>query len=468
MGTMKSLLLLNLKREDGSIQRSFLQMSTALRLILIACWAASSTFSAEAEPAGSSTNVVASTAVPHTSGVSANPAAANITTGTGEAWKCFEELLGIEDDHGVRLGGAWIGNMDWLISGGADPGKVGFNSLLILDLLVDFEKATDGGWKGGSLGAELLQFNGAPVNDYAGTLQDYDSLSGPPPLDRTQLYELWIRQEFLDEKLVVRLGKSVPTYDFGNVTKPVTLTEQEFNIPSVSGLLYTPIHKNPTMIGVMPGYYNSAYGMTTTFEPVKWWYLSHGIYDGNQANHVQTGLVGPRINGYYFNIVETGCSWRLGGELPGKFGVGYWNQTGDLREPPGITEDGTQGFYLFGSQRVWYQHPGKDNSGISTFFQYGKNDSETLIINESVGAGLTGFGLVPNRPKDSMGAGAFLSFPNPNRFQRSSELMVQGYYQANIWRSIYVQPAITYIPTPGAGPDLNEAWIATVQVAVLF
>jgi hypothetical protein len=40
---------------------------------------------------------------------------------------------------------------------------------------------------------------------------------------------------------VVRIGKTVPTYDFGNVVRPVPVQDLALRIPAVSGLLYTPI-----------------------------------------------------------------------------------------------------------------------------------------------------------------------------------------------------------------------------------
>ena len=80
----------------------------------------------------------------------------------------------------------------------------------------------------------------------------------------------------------------------------------------------------------MPGYYNTAYGITATFTPIRNLYLSYGLYDGNIANHVQTGLHGaPNFNGYYFHIGEGGGAWEIAG-LPGSFGIGGWHQTGQL------------------------------------------------------------------------------------------------------------------------------------------
>src|SRR5436190_501018 len=47
-------------------------------------------------------------------GVSANPGANNIVTGTG----ALGRFLGFPKDSGVYLGGTWIGDGGWLMSGG--------------------------------------------------------------------------------------------------------------------------------------------------------------------------------------------------------------------------------------------------------------------------------------------------------------------------------------------------------------
>lgn len=399
-------------------------------------------------------------------GISSNPGAVDVRTGTGELADSLEKSLGLPRGTGVFLGGVWVADANCVLSGGADPGKWSFNRLLIVGAGLDAEKLV--GWPGGRFGVEFLQFNGEHTNQQAGSVQGYNSLPGPPPLHRSELYQLWWRQELFDGKLIVRVGKMAPTADFNNVLRPVPTQDQSLFIPSVSGLLFTPVFVNPTLLGVMPGYYNSAYGITTSLTPIRNIYLSYGIYDGNIAHGIQTGLRGaPNFNGYYFHVGEAGGAWEVAG-LPGSFGMGGWRQTGQLSGPNNITENGAAGFYLFGSQRFWRARPDIDNSGISGFVQFGVNNSDTLPIDHYFGVGLTEFGLVPHRAKDSAGAGLAWSSLNRNIFQRDSELMFQVYYQAHIIAATYVEPAISYIPTPGANRDLDAAWATTLRVTVLF
>jgi porin len=179
--------------------------------------------------------------------ISANPGATNIIPGTG----LLGRLIGLDANSGVHIGGLWIGDADYLIAGGVKPRSWSFNSLLLLNLNLDAEKLL--GIPGASLDAELLQFNGEQANVKAGLVTGYDGLTGPKPLVRTQLYELWWRQSMFHNQLVIRVGKTVPSYDFDNVARPVPTADPSLKIPAVTGLIYTPIFKNPTLIGAQPG-----------------------------------------------------------------------------------------------------------------------------------------------------------------------------------------------------------------------
>jgi len=396
-------------------------------------------------------------------GISANPGAVNIVTGTG----ALGRLLGFDKESGVLLGGAWVGDAGYLLSGGVDPRTWSFNSLLLVDLSLDLEKILK--IPGAQFGIEFSQFNGQPTNDQAGVVAGYNGLPGPPPLNRSQLNQLWWRQRLFDDKLIVRIGKTVPTYDFNNVLRPLPLQDESLFVPSLSALMYTPVFKNPTLIGAMPGSYNPAHGITLTFAPTNNVYASYGIYDGNQARGEQTGLnVTPEFNGYYFMVGEAGYAWRLGSQgMPGTVAVGAWRQAGELAAG-GVREDGAKGIYAFANQRLWLRHPGVDNSGVSGFFQFGVNDSDTMIADKYVGAGLTAFGLVPGRPHDSLGAGIAASWLNQRLGFRSSEVILQSYYQVHVVGDVYLQGYVTHVPNPGASPRLAPATAITMQAVVLF
>lgn len=402
-----------------------------------------------------------------TSSISSNPAAVNVGTGSGALQQYLERKFNIKDNHGIAGQGAWIGDSNKLFSGGIpNAKKTTSNSVLLLDLTIEMEKFN--GWKGGLFSAQFLQQNAQNTNAQAGVIQGYNSLPDIPPFNRSELYAIWYRQEFLDDKLFVRVGKTITTLDFNNVIKPVPLSTGNPNVPAVTSLIYTPLFINPAVDGIMPGYTNSAYGITATFTPSKEWYLSYGIYDGNLASGKQTGLTGPTFNGRSFQVGETGLAWLLGdNHMPGTTGIGLWHQKGLIKQGS-LTESSASGAYLFGSQRLWYRHPGHDISGISSFYQYSINNSSAMPMKQSVGAGLTAFGLVPNRDDDSMGAGFSLAWLNARSTNRTSELMYQIYYQAKLLTDIYLEPALSYVPAPGQNTNLSPVLAGTIRAIILF
>ena len=85
-----------------------------------------------------------------------------------------------------------------------------------------------------------------------------------------------------------------------------------------------------------------------------------------------------------------------------------------------------------------------------------------------VGAGLTGFGLVPGRPKDSVGGGVAVSWLNRSLGFRSNEVMLAAYYQMHAVVEIYLQPTVTYIPNPGQSRSFSPATAITMHVTILF
>jgi len=415
--------------------------------------------------------------------VSGNPAAITDRVGTGNLGR----WLGIPEETGIRLGGVWVGDMNVLMGGGAKPGSVTWNSLVLAGVNLDFEKLA--GWSGGEIGAQFLRFDGENTNGDAGSVQGYNGLPGAPPLNRSELYQIWISQSFWEDRIKLRIGKVTPSADFNNVLRAIPVEEGGLEIPAISGLIFTPIFTQPNLLGVLPGYYNSAYGATLTVAPSKQFSFAYGIYDGRGARGVQTGLeIGPEFVGSYFQIAEAGLDWSIGREpLLGRLGVGGWLQTGRMTSGD-FEEDGAGGFYLFATQTLWQARSawgqawakdqekepkvphaeGAFDRGVVAYGQFGMNNSDVLPMQSSFGGGLTAFGFVPGRSKDSFGVGFSTAWLNPRLFERESELMFQTYYQANVVNGVFLQPTLSFIPTPGASVGLGAAWAFTLRTTILF
>ena len=337
-------------------------------------------------------------------------------------------------------------------------------------------------------------YQGTDNNGRVGSVQVYDNLSPPKDFSRLELYELWWRQRLFEDKLIIKIGKINAGGEFGQVLIPVPIPEAKIRDWTISDLLYTPSGLITTNFK-LPIYPNPAWGVTIHSCRRKKFYVSYGVFDGNGARGVQTGEeVGPEFNSYKFHIGEVGYAWRLADQgKPGRFAAGIWGQTGTLATgkltPEGnaaVTTEGAMGYYAFAYQRLWYRHPGTDPSGLIGFAQFGYSDSHSNTANWYAGGGLTALGLVPHRPYDTTGVGVAWSklnsdadaglifFPDvPSSYTstslRSSELMLQAFYQLNLIPPYMgLQAAYTAIPTPGYRPGIPWANVFTLRMFFVF
>ncbi len=345
-----------------------------------------------------------------------NPAATDLQVGSG--W--LGDRLGL-NKNGFRLGGISIFDVNAQPTGGINPGSWTTNSLSILDMSLDMEEWID--CEGGEFGVEFLYYTGGNVNGDAGTVMGYNSLDGEPPRSRFEIYTLWYRQMLFDKMLSIRVGKLVPVYDFNNVARSTPYSEDNYGVPAITSAIITPLYVNPTQLGVMPGYYNSATGLVASFCPNERAYAQYGLYDGSLAAGRQTGLEGPHFNGYAMQVFELGTVWQIGSqEKPGKIGAGYWKQTG-LLEAPGGTVNGADGMYLFTSQRLYYERPFESSNGLFAWGQFAATDSDFIDTHRFVGSGIDLF-RTPRWSRQRLGR--FCIRLRPNEHQPGSRSRSAG------------------------------------------
>lgn len=391
-----------------------------------------------------------------------NPAATNVFVGNGDLGRA----LGL-DRYAVRLAGVNLVDVSADLLGGVRPGGMTVQNLFILDATVDLEKLW--GWKGGKFGAEFLDHRGSRAGTLTGDLQSFNGLDGGGLMNRSELYQLWVFKTFFKDRLSVRLGKVVPTYQFGNIA-------------DVTSLIMTPIFVMPTVLGRMPGYPDSATGITLAASPVRRAYGKFGFYDGRVGgSNVNTGLKWPSFNGQYFFIGEAGLVYRLGGQqLDGKFGIGGWQQTGQLKQFSGGTQDGTSGMYLFAKQRLKNEKRAGGQEGLDAYFQFGLSDPDVQLVQRYVGAGFTWTGPIPGRDRDSAGLGfargritnepgAAALFPQfPPGPLPQNETILQAYYQLILNRNMFVQSVLTGILNPGKSATIPDPFVFSQRLGFLF
>ena len=409
-----------------------------------------------------------------------------------DGWFALGQFLGLRQETGIYLGGLCSPHFNWTISGGVKPHTTFGSLALALSLGVDAEKAL--GIPGGSFCAEFLEYTGGDINSAPGAVQYYLGSGVSVPHVRQELYLLFWHQRLFNDKLIIQVGKLNAAGLFGQVLVPVILDNPKLQDHDISVLTWAPSGYNSSFGARIPTYPNSAFGAAVTVAPTKNLYTSYAIFDGNTVRNEQTGIVRPQINNYKVHIGELGALWLLGaGQLPGRFGIGGWVRAGVLQTLYGTYQNGSNGFYLFANQRLWYQQPDVDNSGLIGYAQYGHNYDKAAPVNAYAGAGLTAVGLLPPElPYNIVSVGMawaqlnkapyagialYPTVPSQYTCLGASELMfqiaVQTCYILPVPRStsgIGVVPNIsyTYIPVPGMRPDIPAAQALMTRVTLLF
>jgi len=416
-----------------------------------------------------------------TLGVSGSPARVESIPGTGE----LGEWLGISPDSAWRLGGVWLGNASMQLGGGLDSeSEPGFAQSALLNLHLDLDKFV--GWKGARVWVQALQLNANNASLRSGSLQGSNSAVGPPPFDRTELYDYAFSQSLFDNQATLLLGKLIPSTDFANVVLPIAVNQGSlYALPSITSLTFTPPYAMPALLGRLPGYPNSALGASININPKIWnksSYLKVGIFDGRGGSGispaVQTGIQLPSLSGPLFLIGEFGSTWRIGSNLkPGAMGIGFWRQGGPLNicsqnKANCLNESNAFGSYLIAQQRLINFRFPNDGSGISGFVQLGWSSAKTNFITGSIGAGLSMYAPAKSRPLDSYGLGLSWARVNNQAFLadefNASELMVQAYAQLHLVGNLYLTPSITMLPLVGNKEAVAPSTSALMQLIFLF
>ena len=451
-------------RDMGWVQVSRTLGATAIRSLIASVWLGAVPLMAQPSPPTS------------------NPAASQKAPGTGELGR----LLGLPADGALRISGVWVGNGTSQWAGGvSDQNAVNGVQELLMEASLDLGKAI--GLEDTWIWIQGLQVNTtSDAGLVTGSVQGSNSLTTPPPLNRSELFEFAIRKDFWDGRVRVIAGKQSASITFANINRPDQTTDPRYQVVNLTSLAFTPIYSMPTLLGRLPGYTNSALGLTLTAQPDLLdgrAYFSAGVYDGRgglRDASVQTGLDAPSLSGPLFSIAEAGSGWVVGqSRKPGSLGLGAWSQGGesvvcqDSVPTNCFTELGAWGVYALLTQRLSSFRPEQDSSGITSFLSAGWSPSISNQMRASVTAGLTAIGPLESRPNDSMGVG--LAWAQINRSQpfqetefNANELMVQGYVQFALTDWLYLQPTITVLPLVGDRDAEDDSLSGLLQLTMLF
>lgn len=401
--------------------------------------------------------------------------------------------------RGVEIFGAYTAEVWGNTSGGLKQGAV-YTGLLNFGVTVDLEKAI--GWQGASVSTTWLWLSGRDASeDLAGNFLTISNISG---FNTLRMFDLWFQQNFLDDKISIRLGQ--------------LSADSEFFISDYAGLFINATFGWPAATYMNlpeggPAYPIGTPAVRLAFHPVDWFTFQTAAFQGNV---------------FAQNVNRHGFRWRLDAEtgftfmneaqfrwnqrdaetgLSGQLKLGGWAQTGQNADAlADSTASGNFGFYGIVDQLL-FREPGaeapaglskdaksvvdgksakdfkspvtieKSDQGLGWFGRIAFTNADRNFVDFYFDTGLTYKGLIPTRDEDTVGlAFGYAQLSNDARGSLSdeglspvgAEMVIEFSYQAQVTRWLTVQPDLQYIINPGATSTIDNALVIGARASVTF
>ena len=395
----------------------------------------------------------------------------------------------------------YLGDLFHNQSGGLKRGTA-YSSRLELVVDGDLEKAA--GWNGASIHLNAYLINGSGLSrSWVGNLMTVSNIEALPA---TRLYEAWMEQKLADGKMAVRAGQ------LGADTEFVTSTYASLFINGTFG--WPVIHASDLPTGG-PSYPLATPGVRLGFYPTEQLSMLVGVFNGDPAG---VGVVEAQVanrHGLNFRVHDPAfliseVQFKYGDDksptgLSGTAKIGAWTHLGkfadqrfaadglSLANPASSGEAlqrrGDRGVYGVLDQQV-YRLADDPAKGVGLFARVAAAPSDRNPVDFYADGGVNVSGVIASRPDDAFGVAIayarisratigldqdMVKFNGPAP-TRSSEMVLEATYSAQVVSGWSLQPNIQYVIRPGGGaadPDnpahpLRNAAILGLRTAFKF
>jgi porin len=416
-------------------------------------------------------------------------------TGDWNGWRTKLE------DAGVRLQLQEQSELWGNLAGGVHRGVV-YNGLTTGSIAFDLEKLL--GWTGAKFFVNAYQIHGrGPSANLAGNLQLVSNIEATRD---TKLYDLWLEQSLLDNKLNVRIGQEGANDEMMTTQYGALFLNSSFGFP---GLPAADLPSGGPNYPMATPFVRARYDVSDRFT------LVGAVFNGDPAppgggdpQLRDRGGTAFRLNDHVLAFAELWYSTNQGEHatgLPGTYKLGAWfsssRYTDELRATnglslanpasSGVAVGHSSNYAIYGiiDQMVW-QRPGTQDQGIGLFLQVMGAPGGYNLANLFVLAGMNWKAPFAAREQDVFGLGvAYLGIsPAARRFSndivfftgrgslyRSNETVLEAtyLYQVTPWWTL--QPDAQFVINPGAGipsavsaVPLKNAFLLGVRATVQF
>jgi len=368
------------------------------------------------------------------------------------------------------------------VTGGESTGTV-YTGSMSLQGNIDLQKLV--GWQGASVSTRWYWLSGQDLSatNLGNNIFTVSNIAGFPTF---RMNELWFQQNFLSDRISIRLGQLAADSQFGISTYDAVFLNGTFGW---SPDLYTNIPNGG------PGYPMGALGVQLALTPWNWFTYQVAVFQGNvfAQNVNRHGFrwdLSPSNS--YFSIHELIFRTNQGAGangLPGEFKIGGWFDT-----VPDPDADSTQpwnyGLYFILDQMLYRAPqpasvsvitnsckqtaaPSPTDKGLGIVTHIGLAPRNSSVINFYVDCGLNYKGLIPTRDNDVLGV-AFAYGHLNNNLQGNDgssnpgyEMVLEATYQIMLTPWVTLQPDVQYV-IQKSNADIPNALVVGTHATVSF
>ena len=386
---------------------------------------------------------------------------------------------------GIELGVTYIGEAFGNLSGGVRRGAVYEGQLAVS---IDADLAKLAGWPGGKAHVSAMDIHGrGPSADLlGGNLMTVSNIEARPTV---RLYEFWLEQNLLHDRLSLRVGQLAADAEFITSDTAGGLINGTFGWPELAAF---------DMRGGGPAYPLPQPGIRLQAKPLSDLTVRAAVFTDNPGG---PGCTGDSqvcdAHGVTFNfsggtlwLAELAYAANSGANaagLPGTYKLGAWRETGAFPDQLTGKPDrrGNWGIYGIIDQTLW-RPAGSDKRNLSAFMRVGGAPSDRNLISWYAGGGLGLKAPFRERPDDVLTLGvayahisgqAALSdrLAGPATPVRDHEAVVELSYAASIRPGWTVQPDLQYVLHPGGnvadpirGGVIGDALVLGLRTTLSF
>lgn len=348
-----------------------------------------------------------------------------------------------------------------------------YAGLGMLAARIDLEKLA--GWHGATFYSRWLWLSGEdPSAELVGNFFAIGNISG---FNTFRNYELWLQQDFLDEKISIRAGQLAGDSEFAI---------SDYASVFLNGTFGWPVALTSNIPNGGPAYPSGAPGVRLKVKPLPGLTIMSAGFQGNVfAQNVNAHGFKWDLNYEQGLLWINEVQWHHSFWLPGDVKAGVWLESGPFVNfsNAAATNSGNYGVYFVLDQMLYREatdeataaHPSKQ--GLGAFTRLAFQPADRNYISFYADGGLNYLGLIPGRDMDTaaigvacgeLTSGARAQLVDAGGSGPPCEVVIEATYAAQVTRWLVVEPDIQLILNPSGVTKSSDALVLGMRAIINF